>query len=191
MTASCLICGSPSRAFGRLRVLGKYDGTYLRCGNCGYLWVEAPTWLDEAYSQAIAALDTGIVVRNMWLLDVCSALLGTSLRGVRTMVDYGGGTGLLVRALRDRGHDAWWLDSYCPNLLAAGFEAPEGASFDLLTAFELVEHLPDPMDGFLRMRALAPCLLLSTDLQPSGLDAHMQWPYLAPEAGQHFGPHMS
>ncbi len=183
----CRICDSPAQPFGTQRVLGKYDATYLQCGSCGYLWVQAPTWLDEAYSQAIAALDTGIVVRNLWLADACCALLGTSLRGVRTLVDYGGGSGLLVRLLRDRGYDAWWMDAFCPNLLAAGFQAPPGARFDLLTAFELVEHLPDPMAEFWRMRALAPRLLVSTDLQPSDLDVRMQWRYLAPESGQHVG----
>ena len=38
----------------------------------------------------------GIVVRNLWLADACCALLGTSLRGVQRLLDFGGGTGLLV-----------------------------------------------------------------------------------------------
>lgn len=183
----CKVCQGPATHFGVIRVLGSHDAEYLRCTACGYLWADAPHWLAEAYSQAIAALDTGIVVRNLWLADACCALLGSSLRGVRTLVDYGGGTGLLVRTLRDRGHDAWWMDAYCENLLAAGFEAVPGAHYDLLTAFELVEHLPDPMEGFRRMRALAPRLLLSTDLQPGDGTDLRAWRYLAPEAGQHIG----
>ena len=184
---ACKICDSPAQPFGTQRVLGKYDATYLRCGACGYLWVLAPTWLEEAYSQAIAALDTGIVVRNMWLADACCALLGTSLRDARSILDYGGGSGLLVRTLRDRGHEAWWQDAYCPNLLAVGFESPANASYDLLTAFELVEHLPDPMEWFQRARSISPRLLISTDLQPADLDPGMQWRYMAPESGQHIG----
>lgn len=183
----CKICQSAAMPFGRLLVLGRHDAAYLRCKACGYLWAEAPHWRDEAYSSAIAALDTGIVVRNLWLIDVCCALLGTSLRQVRSLVDYGGGTGLLVRALRDRGHDAYWMDAYCENLLAGGFEAASDRQYDLLTAFELVEHLAEPMAAFARMKAMAPRLLVSTDLQPHDLRNLHEWRYLAPESGQHIG----
>ncbi len=182
----CRICESAASLFGRQPVLGKYDAAYLRCNACGYLWIDAPHWLAEAYSSAITALDTGILVRNLWLRDACCALLGTSLRHVRSIVDYGGGTGLLVRALRDRGHDAWWMDAYCENLLAGGFEAAPERQYDLLTAFEMVEHLPEPMEVFRQMRSLSPRLLISTELQPRDMRG-FDWWYLAPEAGQHIG----
>jgi len=187
LATTCKICQGPAATFGQLQVLGKYTATYLRCKACGFLWVDAPHWLEEAYSNAIATLDTGILVRNFWLIDACCALLGTSLRDVRTIVDHGGGTGLFVRAMRDRGHDAYWMDAYCDNVFAAGFEASPGVEYDLLTAFELVEHLPEPMDGFATMRALSPRLLISTDLQPDGLRSLHDWRYLAPECGQHIG----
>lgn len=43
------------------------------------------------------------------------------LRG-RT-IDYAGGLGILVRALRDAGIEAHWTDKYCENAVARGFEA--------------------------------------------------------------------
>lgn len=184
---SCRICMAHGAVCGTRLVLGKHVATYRRCGECGYVWVEAPHWLEEAYSHAIAALDTGIVVRNLWLADACCALLGTSLRGVQRLLDFGGGTGLLVRMLRDRGHDARWLDAYCENQLAPGFEARAGDTYDLVTAFELVEHLPDPMPVFRRLHALAPRILIATELQPEDPACLMDWWYLAPEAGQHIG----
>lgn len=184
---ACLVCEGATEAFGTQRVLGRHDAEYRRCRACGYVAIVDPHWLPEAYGTAIAALDTGIVARNLWLADATTALLSTAMREVRTAVDYGGGTGLLVRLMRDRGHDFHWLDAYSPNLLAIGFEAVPGASYDLATAFELVEHLPDPMGGFERLRALAPRLLLSTEVLPDPAPAPGTWWYYAPEAGQHIG----
>ena len=183
----CKICESPAREHARKRILGKYEGIYLRCDACGFVWVDAPHWLEEAYSRAITALDTGIVTRNLWLRDVALALLGTQLRDVRHILDHGGGTGLFVRLLRDAGHDAWWWDAHCDNLLARGYEAESGATFDMVTAFEVVEHFVEPMPELLALRERAPRLLISTELQPSDPAALMGWHYLAPEAGQHIG----
>src|SRR6478672_8229207 len=166
MTPSCPVCDAATAHVGSQPVLGRHPAEYRRCVQCGYLFIVEPHWLDEAYATAIAALDTGIVTRNLWLADATTALLGTSLRGVRRSVDYGGGTGLLVRLMRDRGHDFRWHDAYSPNLLAIGFEADLAQPSDLATAFELVEHLPDPMSVFAEPRDLAPTLLLSTELLP-------------------------
>ncbi len=187
MTPSCLVCDAATTHVGMQPVLGRYSAEYRRCQRCGYLFIVEPHWLDEAYATAIAALDTGIVTRNLWLADATTALLGTTWRGVRRSVDYGGGTGLLVRLMRDRGHDFRWHDAYSPNLLAIGFEADLSQPCDLATAFELVEHLPDPMAVFAKLGALAPTLLLSTELLPDPMPALDRWWYFAPEAGQHIG----
>lgn len=187
MNPTCLVCESPTQHFARRIVLGRHDAEYRRCTRCGYIFVVAPHWLDEAYGTAIAALDTGIVVRNLWLADVTTALLGLSFRDVERTVDYGAGTGLFVRLMRDRGHDVYWHDAYSPNLLAIGFEADIDTHYDLATAFELVEHLPDPRAGFGTLARLAPRLLVSTDLLPDPAPAIDAWPYYAPESGQHIG----
>lgn len=183
----CPICQAPTSSLGPERFLGKYHGEYRRCAACGHVHVPQPHWLQEAYGSAITALDTGIVVRNLWLTDASCALLGSWLRNVTRILDYGGGSGLYTRLMRDRGYDAYWWDGYCDNLLAIGFDADLSASYDLLTAFEFVEHLPEPMQEFEHMRARAPRLLLSTELVPDRIADLRLWPYLAPEAGQHIG----
>ena len=184
---TCLVCDSATAHAGSQLVLGRHTAEYRRCGQCGYVFVVDPHWLAEAYTTAIAALDTGIVTRNLWLADATTALLGSSFRGVKRSVDYGGGTGLLVRLMRDRGHDFHWHDAYSPNLLAIGFEADLGQQYDLATAFELLEHLPDPVAGAQTLRRLAPTLLLSTELLPDPMPPLDRWWYFAPESGQHIG----
>ena len=187
MDPACKVCAAPTDHFGTQPVLRRHQAEYRRCRACGYIFVVDPHWLAEAYATAIAALDTGIATRNLWLADATTALLGLSLRGVRHAIDYGGGSGLLVRLLRDRGHDFYWHDGYSPNLLAIGFEADLARRYDLATAFELVEHLPDPVAGFDTLHALAPILLVSTELLPDPAPALDRWWYYAPEAGQHIG----
>ena len=186
MSFNCKICEASTSGVGEQLVLARHKAEYRRCINCGYMFIVEPFWLEEAYSTAITALDTGIVERNLWLADAMCGLLKWSLPNVRTCVDYGGGTGLLVRLMRDRGYDFRWRDAYAPNLLARGFDAVAGEHFDLLTAFELVEHLPDPWPVFEEFRALAPRFVISTELLPADprLD---QWWYFAPETGQHIG----
>lgn len=184
---TCKICGEATSEFGRQQVLGRFVAQYRRCGSCGYVFVVDPHWLELAYSSAIAAMDTGIVTRNRWLADATCALLGLSLRQVRSTLDFGGGSGLLVRLMRDRGHDFRWHDAYSPNLLALGFEGDVQDHYDMVTAFELVEHLPDPMATFEQLRALAPVIVISTELVPRDKQVLDDWWYYAPESGQHIG----
>ncbi len=185
---TCRLCGGATEAFGETAVLGRHRATYLRCAACGYVFVEDPHWLAEAYADhAIAALDTGIVMRNLWLADAVDALLRWRFRGVRTALDWGGGTGLFVRLMRDRGHDFRWSDPHCENLFALGFEADEQQPFDLVTCFEVVEHLTDPLPAFERLATRAPILLFSTELLPEHNNRPGEWHYYAPETGQHVG----
>jgi len=187
MTA-CKLCGGATEPFGELTILGRHRAHYRRCATCGYVAVESPHWLDEAYADhAIAALDTGIVMRNLWLADAVDALLRWRFRDVRTALDHGGGTGLFVRLMRDRGHDFRWSDPHCENLFALGFEADRAANFDLVTCFEVAEHLTDPLPVFRDLMERAPILIFSTELLPERNNRPGEWHYYAPETGQHVG----
>jgi Methyltransferase domain len=182
---ACRVCASPSNVVFQRRVLD-HDVSYFDCPHCSYLQTEPPYWLDRAYANAIGDADTGIMLRNQ--INVSRvALTLTALRRLRGRVlDIGGGYGILVRMLRDIGIDARWQDKHCKNLLARGFEDDAG-SYDLVTAFEVVEHLVHPVEELRRLLAVAPAVLLSTELAPDPNDLNRDWWYLAPEYGQHIG----
>lgn len=187
VTPHCTVCGSATRLSHRARVLSRYEVAYLYCAQCGHLQTEEPHWLDEAYSDAIALSDTGLLTRNIAVAMRLTALLTFAFpRGVRC-VDAGGGYGVLTRLMRDIGFDFYWTDPYCANLFAKGFEADgAGGSFSVITAFEVMEHLHDPV-GFVR-RALAKyegtAFAFSTQLF-DGSPPPLDWPYYSFETGQH------
>ena len=63
----CKICESESHKFAKASVLGRYEVDYFQCSNCGFVQTEDPYWLEEAYSDAIASSDVGLVFRNTML----------------------------------------------------------------------------------------------------------------------------
>jgi hypothetical protein len=181
----CKLCESQAEHFGEQKILGAFDAHYRRCTACGFVFVENATWLELAYSSAIAASDTGIVARNLRLADATSLLIRLAFKHARRFLDFGGGAGLLVRLMRDRGFDFRLLDKYAENIFAAGFEAQPGERFDLVTCMEVAEHLLDPLPTFLELASLAPAIVVSTHLLPDTRNRPGEWWYYAPETGQH------
>ena len=68
--------------------------------------------------------------------------------------------------MRDRGFNFFWQDLYAKNIHARTFEHEEGTRYDLVTAFELMEHLPDPLEGMAPIFALSDNVLTMTLLAP-------------------------
>jgi Methyltransferase domain len=182
----CRVCAAAARPIFRGLVLG-HEVEYQECDACGYVQTQTPTWLEQAYGSAIGAADTGILQRNQRsarMVVRMLAMLG-QLRG--RVIDSAGGYGLLVRMLRDLGVDARWEDRYCDNLVARGFEAAPEDPAELLTAFEVLEHLVNPLEDLQRLCARAPHLLVSTSLIPEPTPQLADWWYYAPTGGQHIG----
>ena len=184
---NCKICETPSTEMGRWTVLGRHEVMYFRCPACRFVQVEEPFWLDEAYRSAIVAADVGGVGRNQRLAEITHAVIASWFDPGARFLDYGGGYGLLVRLMRDRGFDFRWQDRYVPRPLhCEGFEAGDQESgFDLVTAFELAEHLPDPVAGFSDILARGHAVLFSTELVPASDPDPDEWWYFVPEFGQH------
>lgn len=183
----CRLCGGVSSHFGDARILGKHDVSWFRCGDCRFVQSEQPYWLGEAYAKAITASDLGLASRNVRMARVTAAVINAFFDPAGTFVDFAGGYGLLVRLLRDAGYDFRILEPYCENLFAAGFEADPAGRYEMVTAFEAIEHLADPMTGFQQMAAMSDNILFSTVLLPESAPPPGAWWYYGLEHGQHIG----
>ena len=186
MSKTCRVCDRPVRRFAEGRVLGDTDVTYLQCGSCGLVMADDPTWLDRAYAEAIADLDVGLLDRCQILANVTSSVLRAErLRGGR-FLDWAGGYGVLTRLMRDRGYDFAHVDAYAANIFAAGFTGdPADPRFDLVTAFEVLEHLTDPVGELASVGSATDRLLVTTQVLPTPAPPPGGWDYYAPESGQH------
>jgi len=184
-TTACKVCGGPSDFFDEATILKRHSIQYFRCTACGFIQTEEPHWIEEAYSSAIGRQDVGLVQRNIVNCAITAAVLNLLLPEVSKSVDYGGGHGMLVRMMRDRGFDFSWLDLYATNNYARGFEAQEGSTYDFLTAFEVLEHLADPVRDLSAMMDLSANVFVSTCIVPEPVPRPMEWWYYSLTGGQH------
>jgi hypothetical protein len=183
----CKICGHRSSVWSKTLILKKYTAQYFCCEQCGFIQTEDPHWLNESYTDAIARSDIGLASRNIVLAGLTRAIILTFFNCNASFIDYGGGYGLLVRLMRDRGLDFYHCDRYAPNIFAQGFEADkEGVhQYELLTAFEVFEHLPNPLDEIRQMLRFSRSILFTTllvSVPPPPLES---WWYYSLDNGQH------
>jgi cephalosporin hydroxylase/glycosyltransferase involved in cell wall biosynthesis/SAM-dependent methyltransferase len=187
MPMKCKVCESDSHHFAQGKVMGKYDVDYFQCSNCGFVQTEEPYWLDEAYSQPIASSDVGLAFRNLSFSQITQNLLFNFFNHQARFLDYGGGYGLFVRLMRDAGFDFYWLDKFCQNIFAQGFEidAATNNQFELVTAFEVFEHLVHPIDELENLLKTSRNILFSTELLPESNPKPDEWWYYVLHEGQH------
>jgi hypothetical protein len=100
-----------------------------------------------------------------------------------TIMDFGGGDGFVCRLLRDLGFDAVVYDKYVKNTYAEGFQGSLGRRAQVITCFEVWEHLSRPSEEIGVLFSSEPDLVVvSTDIyrrQGPG------WPYLGSSQGGH------
>ena len=185
LQVSCKICNAPSAFFGEADVLKKYRVQYFRCEMCGFIQTETPYWLEEAYSSAIASQDVGIMQRNLLNCELTSAVLNLLFPNVSSAIDYGAGHGMFVRLMRDKGFNFYWSDLHATNDYARGFECEEGSTCDFLTAFEVLEHLNDPIAELSKLMSLSDNVFVSTYIVPKPAPGLSDWWYFVPSTGQH------
>ena len=184
----CKICNSECDVLFSAEILQKYNISYFKCCHCGFIQTEQPYWLPEAYNNAITSLDVGYATRNLVYKDIVVAIIKRLFNYQSRFIDYGGGYGLFVRLMRDLGFDYYRQDIYCDNIFAKHFDIADVANntnFDMLTAFEVFEHLKNPIDEIEKMLSYSKSILFSTTLQPANIKSVNDWNYFAPETGQH------
>ena len=156
--ADCKICGTPTLCDApRIARSGRHAVDYHMCPECEYCCTDEPYWLDEAYSRAIDATDTGLVQRNLmwarWLKVMLPRLFPQG-----PYVDWAGGCGMMVRLMRDAGFEFYWQDLYADNLLSPRIRtqsqrqrtspAPRRGPNRGHGTIEVLEHTPDPLGFF-------------------------------------------
>lgn len=198
--APCKVCGGESPLLGvvdfhkscieaqgkRLNVSG-IPIYYRRCRVCGFVFTGAfDAWQPEAFHQKIYNGDYIVVDPDFAALRPMNnaQLVGNTFRGSREslrIVDYGGGNGVLAKLLRDDGFQA---ETYDPFSTFAELPAER---CDLLTCFEVMEHVPFPGKTLAEMVSLLKdegAILFSTLLQPDNFDQMgLNWWYAGPRNG--------
>lgn len=189
---TCKICGGRAGLHFETLVLRTRPAAFHYCPACDHVFAANPTWLDEAYTDAIVSTDTDIAIRNINTALRLASLLhfGLGDRPDAKYTDAAGGYGLLTRLMRDFGFDFYWSDRYAENLFARGFEVRGDLAekHSAVTAVEVLEHTIDPLK-FLQealLQSNADTVIFTTqvfdaDMPPKAED----WDYYALESGQH------
>ena len=187
-TICCPICHDDMRMCFSALVLKKYTVRYYSCNQCGLIKTEEPFWLNEAYSDAISILDTGVIARNRSIAKKLAVLLFYLFGKNGSYLDSAGGYGILTRIMRDIGFDFFWNDKYCLNIFAKGFEFKDcDKDYNAVTAIEVLEHVVDPIE-FIRTNmelARTDTFIFSTLLYKNLIPEPNKWWYYAHETGQH------
>jgi 2-polyprenyl-3-methyl-5-hydroxy-6-metoxy-1,4-benzoquinol methylase len=181
----CKICSSNSGPFSGAEILNKYKIQYFKCPECGFIQTEEPFWLEEAYSEVINRSDIGLIARNIVLSNTTKIILKFLFGKNKKFLDYGAGYGVFVRLMRDFGFDFYWTDKFSDNLFAKDFEADLTGKYELLTAYEVFEHLVQPAEELEEMLKHSDSILFSTFLVPASNPKPGEWWYYAPDHGQH------
>lgn len=185
----CKICNSISKKLNQVKVMDRYQSNLSHCKNCDYLFLENPFWLDEAYKEPINISDTGIMDRNINLAAKLSVLIYFFFDKKKSFLDASGGYGILTRLMRDHGFDFYWSDKYCENILAKGFESEKNniENFELITLFEVLEHVENPIDFIANLlkKNKSKTLIFSTCLFPNKNPPSLDWWYYSFIEGQH------
>jgi hypothetical protein len=183
----CKVCSQEAPFFDNALVLQKHTVSYFKCASCGFVQTEEPHWLQESYAEAINRADVGLVDRNLGLARTARSIIPFFFNADAKFIDYGGGYGLFVRMMRDYGFDFYWHDLFCDNLFARGFAAEPSLqdAYELLTAFEVFEHMSDPIEEVGRMLKLSRNILFTTLVLPRNAPKPNEWWYYQLDQGQH------
>jgi SAM-dependent methyltransferase len=163
---------------------------YALCGNCGFCFApEIMTWQLSAFEEKIyndeyVRVDPDYVEAR----PRANAAYLISMFGERGQtfrhLDYGGGDGLLVKLLKDSN---WQSASYDP-FVNKDISIREIGKFDLITAFEVFEHVPNVqelMSNLCSLLAPGGIILFSTLLSDGNIHSgqKINWWYASPRNG--------
>jgi hypothetical protein len=163
---------------------------YHRCISCGFTFAaEFQDWpserfLSQIYNDDYINVDPDYISKRPLSNADFVGKLFNDQRSVIRHLDYGGGNGLLSAKLGELGWDSRTYDPFPSNDL----ELSSLGKFNLITAFEVFEHVPDVRDLMSNLTSLMDeeCVvifstLLSDDyIQSKG---RLNWWYASPRNG--------
>lgn len=183
---NCKVCGTINSSSFIAKILNKYNVEYFHCKNCGFVQTQEPYWLEEAYAQSIKDCDTGHLARNLYFSKLLTIFIVLFLDRNGMFLDYAGGYGVFVRLMRDIGFNYYWNDKFTKNIFARGFETEfSHYKFELITLFECLEHLPEPLETIGLILENTDTFVFSTELLPKDLPQPDNWWYYLFSEGQH------
>jgi hypothetical protein len=182
----CPITGKEMRPIFTRRIMDKYDVAYFYCEESGIIQTEEPYWLQEAYQSVIFPLDTSVASRNYGNARRLEPILSLLFPADSVFVDTASGYGLLTRLMRDIGFKFFAHDEFCENLFSKPFEAQPGTRAAALSAFEVLEHLTNPVE-FLsaQMKNFDSEAVIASTTVFHGPIPDFNWAYYSFESGQH------
>lgn len=167
---------------------------YHRCITCGFLFTAdfdhwtREDWLREVYNDQYGLVDPDQADGSRAKSN--AVLVRNQTHGDHRILDYGGGDGTMTRelhAIARAGACSW------DPILDGSDDIPPTGSFDIVTAFEVFEHSPTPIETVAQaLSFLIPrgTLMFSTLLCDALSPQAMDWPYIAPANG-HVSIHTS
>jgi len=210
-TYKCLVCGGAALLFdvvdfnknclegeGLFLPIMGHGVYYARCNSCEYTFApEFSSWtsqdfLSMIYNDDYEKIDPGYINdRPQKNANIINNIFGDYKADIKH-VDYGGGNGRLSELLRAFNWDSNSFDPF-PNDTKINFES---GAFNLITAFEVFEHVPNPqsmMDNInYLMDSQSGLVLFSTSVSDGFINKNerLTWWYVAPRNG-HIGIHSS
>lgn len=199
----CPVCGGTAPLFdvvdlnksgeeknGKFLPLSGIPVYYARCGKCGFCFApELMGWPMEEFEKRIYNDDYALVdpdyIESRPRSNANSLIqtFGEPALAIRHL-DYGGGNGLLSKFMKEAN---WQSSSYDP-FVDRDVKIEQLGKFDLITAFEVFEHVPDVHALMSNLRSLlAPdgVILFSTILSDGRILAGQRliWWYASPRNG--------
>lgn len=163
---------------------------YALCGDCSFCFApEFASWTLEEFEQRIynddyLSVDSDYAeIRPRANAANLISMFGDRAQSIRHL-DYGGGNGLLAQLLRESG---WQSVSYDP-FVDRNTRAAQLGQFELITAFEVFEHVPDVQELVSNLRSLLAAnglVLFSTLLSDGNIHSGepLDWWYASPRNG--------
>jgi SAM-dependent methyltransferase len=181
---------SCEEARGKFLGLAGVPVYYALCGNCGFCFIpEILTWKLEEFEEKIyndeyIFVDPDYVeIRPRANAKNLISMFGDGAHSIKHL-DYGGGSGLLSSILNKSN---WQSASYDP-FVDKNVNVDQLGKFDLVTAFEVFEHVPDVQQLMANLRSLLSpngIVLFSTLLSDGKIHSNQRinWWYASPRNG--------